>query len=311
MTEQKERLELVNLIAQRPSYARVFCIGIGNEVNRPLLEQMAEDSGGLAAFISRGDNFKRQAKAFRRKLMRPAATELNLKFDGAEVYDVVPVKLPNLYHGAPVRVYGRYRGQGQAPVTLQGQIHGRTLEQKVSLGFPNADNENPEIERMWAMKRIDHLLREVRRGSDRSPAIDEVIRLGEAFSIVTEYTSFLVLENDGEYQRWKIERRNLTRLGRDRAAQAKRQEQLNALRDKAMSDIGPQLPTMNKPMAMNAPAASPNNQPKRQPAADPARNSRSREQSRDFNFGGGFGSGPVGPLFVGIAYLITRRRKKH
>jgi Ca-activated chloride channel family protein len=310
MTEQKERQELVNLIAQRPSYARVFCIGIGNEVNRPLLEQMAEDSGGLAAFISRGDNFKRQAKAFRRKLMRPAATELNLKFDGADVYDVVPVKLPNLYHGAPVRVYGRYRGQGQAPVSLQGQIQGRTLEQTVSLGFPAVDTENPEIERMWAMKRIDHLLKEVRRGGDRNPAIDEVIRLGEAFSIVTEYTSFLVLENDGEYQRWKIERRNLTRLGRDRAAQAKRQEQLNALRDKAMSDIGPQPPTMNKPLAMNAPATSPNSQPKMQPTADPARNNHSREQSRDFNFRGGFGSGPVGPLFVGIAYFITRRRKK-
>jgi Ca-activated chloride channel family protein len=311
MTEQKERQELVNLIGRRPGYARVFCIGIGNEVNRPLLEQMAEDSGGLAAFISRGDDFKRQARAFRRKLMRPAATELNLKFDGAEVYDVVPVNLPNLYHGAPVRVYGRYRGQGQIPITLQGQIQGLTLEQTVSLGFPSVDAGNPEIERMWAMKRIDHLLKEVRRGSDQSQAIDEVIRLGEAFSIVTEYTSFLVLENDGEYQRWKIERRNLARTGRDRAAQAERQKQLNALRDKAMSDIGPQPVTMNKPLAMKSPAAAQKVPSMMQPAANPARNSRPPEQSRDFNFGGGFGSGPVGPIFVGIAYLITRRRKKH
>ena len=43
---------------------------------RELLEQLAEDAGGLAAFISRGDNFERQAKAFRRKLLRPAVTNL-------------------------------------------------------------------------------------------------------------------------------------------------------------------------------------------------------------------------------------------
>ena len=35
MTEQRERRELSELIMQRPSNARVFCIGIGNEVNRP------------------------------------------------------------------------------------------------------------------------------------------------------------------------------------------------------------------------------------------------------------------------------------
>ena len=308
MTEQRERRELMNLIGRRPGHARVFCIGIGNEVNRPLLEQMAEDSGGLAAFISRGDNFKRQAKAFRRKLMRPAATDLNLKFDGVDVYDLAPEKLPNLYHGAPVRVYGRYRGKGDVQVTLKGHVQGRLLEQTVPLAFPDADAGNPEIERMWASKRIDHLLKQVRRGSDRKQAIDDVIRLGEDFSIVTEYTSFLVLENDGEYQRWKIDRHNLSRLRRDRTAQAKRQQQLDAIRDKAMLDIGPPAVAVNKATRMNPSAVPKTGQPHAQPAATPSRVAQPREQSRDFNFGGG--SGPVGPIFVGIAYLIARRRKR-
>ena len=36
---------------------------------------------------------------------------------------------------------------------------------------------------------------------------DEIVRLGEAYSIASEYTSFLVLPNDAEYQRWKLERK--------------------------------------------------------------------------------------------------------
>ena len=62
MTEQAEQSELVRLIRQRPSGSRVFCIGVGNEVNRPLLEQLANEAGGLAAFISQGDDFERQAR---------------------------------------------------------------------------------------------------------------------------------------------------------------------------------------------------------------------------------------------------------
>ena len=76
MTEQAEQSELVRLIRQRPSGSRVFCIGVGNEVNRPLLGQLANEAGGLAAFISQGDDFERQAEAFRRKLMRPAVSNL-------------------------------------------------------------------------------------------------------------------------------------------------------------------------------------------------------------------------------------------
>jgi len=71
---KRERRELVQLIGERPRNCRVFCVGVGNEVNRPLLQQLAEDSGGLAAFISQSDDFARQAKAFRRKLTRPVAT---------------------------------------------------------------------------------------------------------------------------------------------------------------------------------------------------------------------------------------------
>jgi len=304
MTEQKERRELLGLIQSRPANTRVFCIGVGNEVNRPLLRQLAEDSGGLAAFISRSDNLKRQARAFRRKLMRPVATDLDLTFSGISVYDVEPRQLPNLFHGAPIRVYGRYKGDGQARVTLKGDIQGAPLEQSVTLDFPRRDEANPEIERMWALKRVDEIQKTITRKGSSQALLDEIIRLGEGFSIVTPYTSFLVLENDAEYQRWKIERRNRSRMARDRQAQAARDERLAALRDKALAQLGPQpaqpvtLAKADVPQARPLPKATPDtSQPDPQPQ---------RSQSRDFSFG----SGPVGPLFVGLAYWLSRRRKR-
>jgi Ca-activated chloride channel family protein len=316
MTEQKERRALMRLIDERPRNARVFCIGVGNEVNRPLLEQMAQESGGLAAFISRGDNFKRQARAFRRKLMRPVASDVSLELDAIGAYNITPEKLPNLYHGSPIRVYGRYKAGGEKEVTLKADVQGRAISESVTLDFPESDQNNPEIERMWALQRVDQLMKQSNRSGTREDVIDKIVRLGEDFSIVTQYTSFLVLENDGEYKRWKIDRRNSRRLSRDRAAQTRRQEMLNAIRTKAQANIGPQLASAPKKMA--APHSSDRLSGAQKPIKlasaprTPASQNNAvtpppkRRQSRNFSFG----SGPVGPLFVGLSVWLRRRKSK-
>ena len=314
LTEQQERQTLLQLIQTRPGNTRVFCVGVGNDVNRPLLEQLAEDSGGLAAFISPSDDFTRQAKAFRQKLLRPFATDLQVKIAGVDVREIEPAVVPNLYFGAPVRIYGRYHGSGVADVTLRGSIKGVEMKQTAQLEFPEADKANPEINRLWASKRISSLLKDSDRKGDRSPVIPEVVRLGEDFSIVTEYTSFLVLENDAEYQRWKITRRNLESTTRDRTAQAKVREQLDAIRNKALADIGPQgASAASQPVklasakpAMNQPVMTPGVQaPSQQPQAQ-----QPRGQSFDFHLPGG-GSSPVGPLGVLFSIFLMRRKNKN
>jgi Ca-activated chloride channel family protein len=239
MTEQSERAQLVQLIGRRPPNTRVFCIGVGNDVNRPLLEQLANDSGGLAAFVSREDSFDRQAQAFRRKLLRPIATDLAITIDGVETYDLEPRQLPNLYHGAPVRLYGRYKGDGPATVVVTAAINGRALKQSAPIELPKQDEANPQIERMWAWHRVDRLLKGADAAGSRSSVIDEIVRLGEGYSIVTEYTSFIVLENDQEYRRWKIDRANALRVERDRAAQQAVARDLEKLRASATAALGP------------------------------------------------------------------------
>ncbi|MEW6158923.1 MAG: VIT and VWA domain-containing protein [Verrucomicrobiota bacterium] len=300
MTEQSERRTLLELIGQRPRNARVFCIGVGNDVNRPLLEQLAQDSGGLAAFVSREDNFARQAKAFRRKLMRPAASNLQIAITGVEVSEMEPKVLPNLYHGAPLRIYGRYARGGMADIKVRGDINGVEFNKTAQLEFPKEDGANPELERMWAWHRIDALLKEGDRRGDRNSVIAEVVRLGEAYSIASEYTSFLVLENDAEYQRWKIARNNALRSDRDRKAQEIVRASFEKMRNKAVSQLGPQgreLQLASIQPAKAAPATAATPRPTSPSASQPPAPQR---QSVDVNLGGGGGGGsaPVGPLLL-------------
>jgi len=326
MTEQGEQRELLQLIARRPSGVSVFCIGIGNEVNRPLLSQLASETGGLAAFLSREDNFEQQAQAFRRKLTRPAATNVRITLDGADVYDVEPEKLANLYHGQPIRMYGRYKKSGPVTVQVKAEVLGSPLEQKLEVNLPASDDKNPEIERMWAMHRVQRILSEGRVDGSKGQ-LDEVVRLCEGYSIVSPYASFIVLENDGEYQRWKIERRNATRIQRDRRAQQAVREQLEELRRETAQQTGPRptdkvANTNDKPNGQPRPAPTelarqdlPNSAP--QPGdlnVNPNRKVGPVFADRRNDAGGG-GGGAFDPLsalaaasLAGLGWAIRRRK---
>lgn len=321
MTEPGDQAELVRLIRERPSGCTVFCVGVGNEVNRPLLTQLAGEAGGLAAFVSQGDDFQRQAQAFRRKLTRPAAKQVKFTFDGGDVYDLEPALLPNLYYGQPIRVYGRYRTSGPAKLRVQAEVLGSPLDQTLEITLPEKDDANPQIERMWASHRVERLMAEDRAGGGRSQA-GEIVRLCEGYSIVSEYASFIVLENDAEYQRWQIERRNATRVERDRAAQAALRAQLDRLRQKAAQQIGPtesasatavNRPASAQPAPSTSTAASPAPNTGVSPPSPPAA-SRSGDIDVPRSSGGG-GGGAIDPVtaLVGLglaaAGLAARRRK--
>ncbi len=321
MTESREQNLLLDLIRSRPSGSRVFCIGVGNEVNRPLLSQMAEEAGGLAAFLSAGDDFKRQAQGFRRKLMRPAASDIKLSFGGVDVYDVEPAELPCLYHGSPVRVYGRYRNGGAAHITVAGDALGTPFRQVADVALAANESGNPEIERMWASHRIQQLINEARRTGTDASVRDEIVRLCEGYSVTSEYASFLVLENDQEYQRWQIARRNATRIQRDRKSQAALRTQLEAMREESLAKLGPQkkAETAAEESTVTLPTTRNVSTPRTPtPVSQPVVTERSFDLTLPSTGGGssgGGGGGAVDPLTGTVALLLAgsayrRRRRK-
>ena len=119
-----------------------------------------------------------------------------------------------------------------------------------------------------------------------------------------------MLENDAEYQRWQIERRNALRTERDRGEQEARRLAREALRNKALSDLGPQAagaPPAPVLAQNTAPAANPAAPSATRPVSVPSR----RSPSRGFDLN--IGSGPVGPWFLigaGFAAWLARRLRK-
>ncbi|MEM6692611.1 MAG: VWA domain-containing protein [Planctomycetota bacterium] len=331
MTEQREQRELLSTMKSAGEGIRVFCIGVGNDVNRPLLNQVATEAGGLAAFISQGDNFARQAEAFRRKLVHPVMTDLSLEIDGVSSYDTLPNELPNLYHGSPVRFIGRYRNPGTGKVTLRGNIQGRAFEKQFDMEFPQQDIDNPQIERMWAFHNVQQLMAQVRKSGETPDLKEAIVQLCEGYSIVSQYASFIVLENDGEYKRWKIERRNATRIERDRKARKRLEAKLQKMREASMASLGPRKSGEEKTAQQSG--ESQNSVARRTPRQEadrpsqvstrnfdfdvsvdrPSRSNSSRSGGSRRSGGGGGAIDPVtGLICIGFggAAALRRRRKR-
>ncbi|TWT50177.1 Vault protein inter-alpha-trypsin [Rubripirellula amarantea] len=318
MTEAGEQSELLNLISSRPDAVRVFCVGVGNEVNRPLLQQMATKAGGLASFVSTEDSFARQAHLMRQKLIRPAIGNLSVSFAGDKITEVEPANLGNLFYGTPLRLLGRYADGGPVEVTLRGEIQGSPWEQTVNIELPTKDEGHSPIERIWALRRVSRLLGQERETKANHQA--EIVRLCEGYSIVSPYASMLVLENDREYKRWKIEQRNATRITRDRASREQLDRKLASLRERNQYQLT-SAPQPNKALGNAGTDTSSVSPDQTSSNAAPQSSSPNAPRSVDFDFspnrgGGGGGGGAIDPITATIALTtagaaaLARRRKK-
>jgi len=214
-------------IRRGPAGTRIFSFGIGNEINRPLLDRLAIETGGLADYLSGQDEVERKLTLMQRKLASPAAENLKLSIEGIEISDLCPQQPPNLFRGQQLALLGRYRGAGEAKLTLTGDFLGKREALTAKLDFPETNADNPELERMWAWRKVDGLMNQIREQGESAGVKKQIIELGTQYSIVTPFTAFLVLENEAAYQRFSIERRNLRRVENERSA-AERQRGADA-----------------------------------------------------------------------------------
>ena len=266
---------------------RLFTFIIGNSANQPLLGALAKESGGFAMNISTSDDVIGRIMQAKTKLSHEAIYDVKLTFSGERVKDLTPAVIGNLYAGQQVLALGRYSGGGPVKVTLSGRISGENKKWQCMANLPETDEDNPEIERIWALSHIEAVMDEIRDQGETDARIRRVTDLATEFSLVTDYTAMIVLDAD-EAEGLGIDRRNADRVHRERRAQARRAAQ-------PVKHYRVDTPAGSGSPSTGGPGGQPN-------SGNGAMFGNNRSA--------GLGSGPVGPLFLALAYAIGRRRKK-
>ena len=201
---------------------RLFTFVMGNSANRPLLETLARASGGFAMDISMSEDIYGRILQAKNKVLFAALHDVEVKFSGGKIDNLTPVHPPTLYQGQQLVMFGTYTSPGPVSIALSAKISGTEHEWTTGAVLPDADIDNPEIERLWALSAIEDIMTEINITGETEKLRGEIVDLGEKYSLVTDYTSMVVLDEQ-EFEGAGIERRNADRVRRERAAQQQRQ----------------------------------------------------------------------------------------
>jgi Ca-activated chloride channel family protein len=251
---------------------RLFTFVIGNSANQPLMDMLARETSGFAMNISESDDIYGRLLQAKAKVLNQSIRDVKLTFHGERVKDLTPDRLHTLYMGQQLVAFGHYTGSGDVEVELTGRIAGQDQKWTTRAVLPDRDTDNPELERLWALSQIDELTEQIRQKGETSDLRDAVARLGVDYSLVTDYTSMLVVRDD-QAEGLGLGHRNADRVQRERTAQ--QQRETAPVRNYRVDNTGSN-PSGGAFRGVNAPSV---------------------------------GTGPVGPLFVIAAVWLASRRK--
>ncbi len=179
---------------QRNPQARVFSFGIGNSVNRALLDKMAEEGRGEVEYVMLDDDGSKAAKRFYERVRSPLLTDLSIEWNGLPVADVYPSKLTDLFSAKPVVVKGRYTKGARGTIKLRGKIAGLPYERSIEVTLPDAEPANDSLASLWARQRIDELSSDALNAQKPDAINKRITDLGLEFGLLTRFTSFVAVE---------------------------------------------------------------------------------------------------------------------
>lgn len=181
------------------SKARLFTFGVGYDVNTRLLDTLAEDNRGSSDYVLPQEDIEQKVGALYSKIAFPVLANPRLDFGDMKVYDVYPKRLPDLFKGSQVVIFGRYDGKTNgAKVQLIGDSLGREERIQSQGDWTDKDNLNETLPRLWATRKVGYLLDDARRsGRTVDPEVrEEIIRLSKKYGIVTQFTAGLITEDE-------------------------------------------------------------------------------------------------------------------
>jgi Ca-activated chloride channel homolog len=202
-----------------PYERRIFTFGVGNDVNTPLLDKIAEETRARATFVLPNEDVEVKVGQVYKRLKGPvlASPEIAVKGNSNRVRDMLPTVIPDMFEGEQLVLLGQYKKERPIKFELSGNYMGKSREFTFKLDPDKATTRNAFVPRLWASRKIGVMTDALRQmGANGNAAntkkiaqndpkvkelVDEIIRLSTEFGILTEYTAFLAREDQPQVAR--------------------------------------------------------------------------------------------------------------
>jgi Ca-activated chloride channel homolog len=192
--------EILGEVHKRLGASRIFSFGIGSAVNRYLLDHLAKAGHGAVAYLGPNNSAAQIMQDFFTRISHPAMTDLNIDWGGLNVAEVFPSKVPDLFVGRPVIFAGRFAGNEDTTVRINGAAVGQPVQVAIPapIGHPSAaDDALPAV---WARMKIAELADESSYRPD--PELPEAIKqVALDYGLMSPFTAFIAVDSTRRTER--------------------------------------------------------------------------------------------------------------
>ena len=175
--------------------ARLYTVAIGSAPNFFLATKMAQFGRGSFTHIADISEIRAQMGRLLETIESPVLTNVRLSFEGVELAEVYPQRLPDLFLRQPLLIFGRISQGRKGTVHLTAHAGDQPYEASFAFDTSRA-SFHPGITTLWARQRAEDLM-DVWRASDedaranvRASVISHAIR----YRLVTRFTSLVAVE---------------------------------------------------------------------------------------------------------------------
>jgi Ca-activated chloride channel family protein len=176
--------------------ARLFTVAIGSAPNHHLATKMAEFGRGSFSHIAEEGEIVDQMGRLLDQIESPVLTDLSLEWEGVQVEDVYPARLPDLFLGRPLVVFGRVTSGGGGLVRLRGTAREASFRQELPFALVAA-SFHPGITTLWARERVEDLLDSWRQAEGEEARLEwrgRIVADAIRYNLVTRFTSLVAVE---------------------------------------------------------------------------------------------------------------------
>jgi len=189
---------IVENIGKQSNSARVFCFGIGIDVNTHLLDGIARETRSTSTYVTGKEDIEVKVSSFFSKIREPVLTDVAVTLEGPGIRtaQIYPSIMPDLFKGESLTIFGRYSGSGGGVVKITGMINGEKNQFVTDVTFADSSIEHAFVPQLWATRRVGWLLDEIRMHGENDELKNEIVSLARKYGIVTPYTAYLIMEDE-------------------------------------------------------------------------------------------------------------------
>jgi Ca-activated chloride channel family protein len=185
--------QILRSLGQRVRNLRIFTLGIDQAVNEGFLKRLAALGGGSCELVESEERLEAVMDALHRRIASPELTELHLEPDGfaIEPDSLVPGRMPHLFAGAPLFLWGRYRGPAKG-VLLEGTDVRR---QKWEATVPASAGDHAAVTALWVRGRLRELEdRYVLGRGDVAQLEKQIVEISLEYRVLCRFTAYVAVD---------------------------------------------------------------------------------------------------------------------